>query len=93
MADARIHQVTRSSTQSGKARMGAWLLDLVPATPQRNDPLTGWVGSAETTRQVRLSFPTREAAVAYAEANALTFEIAEAKPRRIAYQAYADNFQ
>jgi hypothetical protein len=53
---ARIHQRPKSSMQSGKAKVGQWLLDYEPAEAKRLDPLTGWTGSGDTSGQVLLAF-------------------------------------
>lgn len=90
---ARLYQRPKSSMQSGRAGMGTWLLETERTQPQRADPLTGWSGSAETHAQVQLRFPTREAALAYAEAQGLTVEIVPLGPRTLKLQAYADNFR
>ncbi len=79
--------------QSGRARTGEWLLEVERDEPQRADPLTGWPGSGATETQVQLAFPSREAALAYAEANDLTVEIVPLGPRALKLQAYADNFR
>jgi hypothetical protein len=90
---ARLYQRPKSSMQSGRARTGKWLLEIERAEPQRLDPLTGWSGSGETDTQLQLAFPTREAAIAYAEAHALQLEILPLGPRALKLQAYADNFR
>jgi hypothetical protein len=90
---ARLYQRPKSSMQSGRARTGEWLLEVERDEPQRADPLTGWPGSGATETQVQLKFETREAALAYAEANDLTVEIMPLGPRTLKLQAYADNFR
>jgi hypothetical protein len=90
---ARLYQRPKSSMQSGRARTGEWLLEVERDEPQRPDPLTGWPGSGATETQVQLAFQTREAALAYAEANDLTVEIVPLGPRTLKLQAYADNFR
>jgi hypothetical protein len=90
---ARLYQRPKNAMQSGRARMGEWLLEFERDEPQRPDPLTGWPGSGDTETQVQLKFETREAALAYAEANGLTVEIVPLGPRRLKLQAYADNFR
>jgi hypothetical protein len=45
---ARIVQRTRNAMQSGKARVGLWVLEFESARPKVPDPLTGWAGGAET---------------------------------------------
>ena len=63
---ARIYQRAKNAMQSGKARAGEWVLEFESARAKRPDPLTGWSGGAETQEQVRLTFPTLEAAQGYA---------------------------
>ena len=83
----------RAATQSGRARNGDWVLEFEPGERQRLDPLMGWSGSGDTNGQVRLSFETREEAIAYAEANGIPYEVEEPKPVRIKPKVYADNFR
>jgi NADH dehydrogenase ubiquinone Fe-S protein 4 len=90
---ARIYVPPRSAMQSGRGRTQDWVLEFAPGEKQRVDPLMGWSGSGDTPGQVRLRFATREEAVAYAEANALRYEIEEPKPVRIKAKVYADNFR
>ncbi|UPY38696.1 ETC complex I subunit [Sediminicoccus sp. KRV36] len=91
---ARIFQPPRSAMQSGRANTQEWALEFTPPGRSRLDPLTGWIGSAETTRQVRLHFPTREAAIAYAEAQGIAHEVEEpTRTRPIKPKVYADNFR
>jgi len=90
---ARLYQRPKSAMQSGRGRMGDWLLEIERAEAQRPDPLTGWPGSGATDTQVQLRFATREAALAYANANGLTLEIVPLGPRSLKLQAYADNFR
>jgi hypothetical protein len=93
MTVARITEVDRKTTQSGQARAGSWLLEFERQDALRPDPLTGWAGSADTRPQVRLTFPTRDAAVAYATRHGFDYHIVPASPVRLKIQAYADNFR
>ena len=79
--------------QSGRAGIDQWVLEFEPASPRRPDPLMGWIGSADTQTQVRLTFETREEAVAYAEKNAIEFEQELPQVRRVKPKVYADNFR
>jgi hypothetical protein len=90
---ARIYQPPKNAMQSGWAKTHVWVLEFVPSSPRRPDPLMGWIGSADTQAQVRLTFDTREEAVTYAERNGLTYEVELPHPRRIRPKAYADNFK
>ncbi|HEX8413573.1 MAG TPA: NADH dehydrogenase ubiquinone Fe-S protein 4 [Sphingomicrobium sp.] len=93
MTVARITELERKTTQSGKANAGLWMLEFEREEPMRPDPLTGWNGSGDTNPQVRLTFDTKEAAIAYATRHGLDHHIIPAAPVRLKLQAYADNFR
>lgn len=93
MPTARIYQRPKNAMQSGKYRTDRWVLEFEPAEAKKPDPLTGWAGSGDTRDQVRLGFPTREAAIAYAEREGLPFTVIPAPERKLKLQAYADNFR
>ncbi|MBA3669017.1 MAG: ETC complex I subunit [Sphingomonas sp.] len=93
MTVARIIEIQRKTTQSGKARDGKWTLEYEREQPQRPDPLTGWSGSGDTKTQVRLTFDTREEALAYATRKGLAVHLVPAPPVALKLQAYADNFR
>ncbi len=91
---ARIHRPPRSAMQSGRANTRSWVLEYGPTGPLRLDPLTGWPGSADTSNQVHLRFATKEAAIAHAEAQGLSYEVEEPPPPKpITPKVYADNFR
>jgi hypothetical protein len=93
MTIARISEIERKTTQSGKANTGRWLLEFERREALRPDPLTGWNGSGDTNPQVRLTFATREAAIAYCDKRGLSYHVVAAAPVRLKIQAYADNFR
>lgn len=93
MTVARISQLGRRTTQSGKANAGLWLLEFERQEPLRPDPLTGWAGSGDTNTQVRITFKTREESIAFAESRGIAYHLVEATPVRMKIQAYADNFR
>jgi hypothetical protein len=91
---ARIYQREKNAMQSGRARAGAWVLEFESARPKRPDPLTGWAGGAETQEQVRLTFPTLEAAQAYAIREGIDAHVLPPPPpAKLKLQSYADNFR
>lgn len=90
---ARISEIDRRTTQSGRANAGLWLLEFERRQAQLPDPLTGWNGSGDTNTQVKLTFRTCEEAVAYAERNGIAYHIVPATPVKLKIQAYADNFR
>ena len=91
---AKIYQPARSAMQSGQARTRSWVLEFVPADARWIDPLMGWTGSDDMDSQVRLSFATREEAVAYAEKCGIAYELFEPKKRGhiLRVNGYGDNF-
>lgn len=93
MTVARIVEADRKTTQSGKAGTGRWTLEFERSQPQRPDPLTGWNGSGDTKTQVRLSFASKNDAIAYAEKHGLAYHLVPAPPASLKIQAYADNFR
>jgi hypothetical protein len=92
MAHARIYQQIKNAMQSGRARTGSWALEYEPTEAKRPDPLTGWAGSGDTRGQVKLEFPTLEAAKAYADREGLTAHVVAGPEKKLKLQAYADNF-
>ena len=90
---ARIHQPSKNAMQSGKARAGQWVLEFESARAKRPDPLTGWSGGAETQEQVRLAFPSLEAAQAYAVREGIDAHVVPASETKLKLQSYADNFR
>ena len=74
-AVARIYRPARSPMTSGKAGTKKWMLRFDPRTPPFIEPLMGWTASDDTLTQVELTFPTREAAVAYAERQGFAYVV------------------
>jgi NADH dehydrogenase len=91
---ARIFRPARTAMQSGQARTREWVLEFVPESAKRIDPLMGWTGSGDMRGQVRLSFDTREAAVDYARRHGIPYQVSEPQGRRpnIRPRGYGENF-
>jgi hypothetical protein len=90
---ARIFKPAKTAMQSGQARTKEWVLEYDPEAPREIDPLMGWTSSADMKSQIRLSFDTREDAIAYAQRNGIPYRVLEPKPRRPVRKSYADNFR
>ncbi|MCY7338827.1 MAG: ETC complex I subunit [Sphingomonas bacterium] len=93
MTIARIIEQQRRTTQSGKANDGRWTLEFERIEPLRADPLTGWAGSGDTNTQVRLTFDSKDEAIAYAARKGFDIHLIPAAPVTLKLQAYADNFR
>jgi lysylphosphatidylglycerol synthetase-like protein (DUF2156 family) len=90
---ARISRPAKTAMQSGTANTGEWLLEHAPAAAAEIDPLMGWTSSADTGKQVKLWFATKEAAIAYAERMGLAYTLVEPTNRKHIKKSYADNFK
>jgi hypothetical protein len=90
---AKIYQPAKTAMQSGLAGTHEWVLDQGPAGAVVVDPLMGWSGHGKTDAQVELTFPTRDAAIAYAERMGLAYTVEEPLVRRPIKKSYAENFK
>jgi ETC complex I subunit conserved region len=89
----RIYRPARNAMQSGKGKSGNWILEFEAEADRQTDPLMGWTSSADTRQQLRLTFDTREEAVAYAEREGLAYTVAPEPPVRGSKKSYSDNFK
>lgn len=91
---AKIYQPARTAMQSGQARTKGWILEFIPAKARFIDPLMGWTGSADMNSQVKMTFDTKELAIAYAERNGIEYLVSEPKKRShiLRQNGYGDNF-
>lgn len=90
---ARIFKPAKTAMQSGPARTKEWVLEFEPEVAREIDPLMGWTSSRDMKSQIRLSFETKEEAVAYAQRNGLAFTLSEPQSRAPVRKSYADNFR
>ena len=79
--------------QSGTAKSRQWVLEYVPESPREIEPLMGWTSSGDMRSQLRITFPSKEDAIAYAKRNGIPFRVREPRPRQQTRKAYADNFK
>jgi hypothetical protein len=91
---ARIYRPAKTAMQSGTARTESWILEFAPEQARRIDPLMGWTGSGDTRSQVQLEFPSKEAAVEYAQRHGIPAQVFEPKTRKanIRAKGYGANF-
>jgi hypothetical protein len=90
---ARIFQPSKTSMQSGRAKTQEWMLEYMTATARRPEPLMGWVSSGDTLNQVKISFPTKEEAVAFADKKGFLYEVQEPQVRKTRPNNFAMNFR
>ena len=90
---ARIYKPARAATQSGAANAKLWKLVYEPESAMQVEPLMGWTSSNDMNRQIKLSFATKDEAIAYAERNGLAYRVEEPKAVVQKTFSYADNFK
>lgn len=90
---ARIFKPAKTAMQSGRAKTAGWVLEFDAEAARSIDPLMGWTSTSETRPgQVRLTFDTQDAAVDYATANNIPYQIIEETARTPVIKTYSDNF-
>jgi ETC complex I subunit-like protein len=89
---ARIYKPAKTAMQSGSARTKEWVLEYEPEEARVVEPLMGWTSSGDMKQQLRLSFDTKDEAIAYCERHGIPYQVFEAKEPARRTIAYADNF-
>ena len=90
---ARIHQPARTATQSGRGKTHTWVLEFEPEAPREVEPLMGWTASADMDQEVRLSFPSLDAALDYAKRHDIAATVLAPNERIVRPKSYSDNFK
>ena len=89
---ARIYKPAKTAMQSGRAKTKDWVLDYEPEEPRVIESLMGWTTSGDMKSQLRLTFDTKEEAVAYCQRHGIAYQLFEPKPAVRRGLSYADNF-
>ena len=89
---ARIFKPARTAMQQGNAASREWVLEFVPDRPRTIEPLMGWTSSADTRQQVRMTFATKEEAIAYATRQGIAFRLEEPRETEVSPKSYTENF-
>ena len=89
---ARIYRPAKTAMQSGQAKTKEWALDYEPDEPRVVESLMGWTSSGDMKSQLRLSFDSKEEAIAYCERHGIPYQVFEAKSAPRHGMSYADNF-
>jgi hypothetical protein len=89
----RILRPAKSAMQSGRKNTKKWWLVPVEQENTRSiNPLMGWTSAANTKSQLKLSFPSKEAAIEYAKSQKFDFEVEEPEISSIKKKSYTANF-
>ena len=94
MSSARIFRPSKDASQSGLARTKLWHLEFDQTSARQTESLMGWTSSSDMLQQVRLTFDTKEEAIAYAERNGIAYRV-EDNPQSLLRKglSYSDNFK
>ena len=88
-----IYSPARSAMQSGLGKTTYWLIECEAASSRNPEPLMGWSSSQDTLNQVKIKFPSKEAAIAHAEREGWNYTIAIDHQRKVKPRNYGDNFK
>jgi hypothetical protein len=89
---AKIYRPAKNAMQSGQAAAKKWRLEFELASAPRPDALMGWISGADTNDQVRMSFDTKEEALAFARAHGIPHQVVDPPETRRVIKSYSDNF-
>jgi hypothetical protein len=89
---ARIFKPARTAMQSGSANTKDWVLEFEPEEPRTVEPLMGWTSSGDMRQQVKLTFETKEEAIAYCERHGIAYQVFEPNLAKRRIASYSDNF-
>ena len=89
---ARIYKPAKTAMQQGMAARD-WILEYEPEKPFTLEPLMGWTSSTDTKSQLRISFATKEEAVAFATRHGIAFRLEEPQKTALRPKSYAENFK
>ena len=91
---ARIFKTSKTAMQSGTGNANQWFLEFDKNDNKPIDQVMSWIGSSDTTSQIKLKFETKEEATQYAKSNKLLYFIDEVSEKKmnIRKNGYGDNF-
>ena len=90
---ARIYKPAKTAMQQGMAARATGSWSTSRSKPLAIEPLMGWTSSADTKSQVRISFATKEEAVAFATRHGIAFRLEEPQKTALRPKSYAENFK
>ncbi|PZP55709.1 MAG: oxidoreductase [Micavibrio aeruginosavorus] len=91
--NVKIYSPSRNVMQSGRGRVGGWVLEYELETARGPETLMGWTASGDTLNQVRLKFATAEDAIAFALGKGWAYTVLPVQDRIVKPRNYVDNFK
>ncbi|CDS14003.1 hypothetical protein LRAMOSA06174 [Lichtheimia ramosa] len=91
----RIFSPCKSASQQGVHNTRHWCIDfdIIPDAEHFENPLIGWVSSADYQQGLQMTFDTKEAAINFAERQGWDYYVHEPAPKKFVKKEYADNFK
>lgn len=89
---ARLSCPSKTAMQAGLAKTNVWVVEF-PDRFNYVEPLMGWVGCQSTSYQQKLTFNSKDAALAYLHAYGIPFEMIQPELKKIQAKIYGDHFK
>lgn len=89
---ALIYQPAKTAMQSGRGKTKRWILEFISPDSTFVDPTMGWIGSRDTTRQLKLIFESQAEAIEYAQSLDVPYVVREPREKKVRPKSYAANF-
>lgn len=90
---AKIYKPSKTSMQSGLGRTKKWILEFQKEKNKFKESLMGWIGSSDTSEQVRLYFESVEDAINFANKNKIEYNLVSGTKKKYSAKSYSDNFK
>ncbi|NDD48335.1 MAG: hypothetical protein EBZ28_00510 [Alphaproteobacteria bacterium] len=90
---AKIYKPSKTSMQSGLGRTKKWILEFQKEKNKFKESLMGWIGSSDTSEQVRLYFESVEDAINFANKNKIEYNLVSETKKKYSAKSYSDNFK
>ncbi len=92
MNNARIYCQSKPSSQSARAGVGKWIVQMDRSSSQNPEPIMGWTQTSDTLNQIKMVFSTCEKAEAFAKSQGWRYTVTKQNARRVKPRNYGDNF-
>ncbi len=93
MKNVKIYSPSKNVMQSGFANSTGWILEYSADNTANIEPVMGWTSSDNVLKQVKLKFPSSEAAIAFAKKHGWKYILFPKYVKNIKPKNYSDNFK
>lgn len=92
MISVKIYKPAKTAMSSGRGNARNWILQYEREKSQYIEPVMQWTASTSTRQEVKLLFPTKEEAIAFADKNGWKYTLFEPHAKYVKPSNYTDNF-